>query len=456
MTRSPLTPHVLRRVALIGLALFAVWPAVQAGEFEKAYRAALENDARFQSAKATLASGQQALPLARSGVLPTVNASITDTVVQGTQQYDVAGSSAKTNNLDYRAPVQSISLRAPLLNLEGTARVRQANAQVGNAEATFVARKAELVDRLAVAYLQRMLAEDAFLSLHAQVHATVAQRNLMRRRFEQGEGTRTEVAEARANLSLTLVQWADSKNQMMSARDTLEAMTGVPQPLVVRLEDEFSLPPLVPAGLQEWQDKAVSANPDVQAKRYLVEAADALVARSNAGHMPRLDLVASVSNSRNESISSLNQSVNQSAIGLQLNIPIYSGGAVKAAVTQALAEKTKAEAEWLNEKRNLEVEVSRLYQIIQTGSSKLLAYEDVLDASRVALEGTLKGQASGLRTNADVLEAVRKVFQAQRDLAQARYDHVFQRLRLFNKAGVPADSVVSYIDELLSPNRGTP
>jgi protease secretion system outer membrane protein len=312
------------------------------------------------------------------------------------------------------------------------------------------------VDRLAVAYLQRMLAEDAFLSLHAQVHATVAQRNLMRRRFEQGEGTRTEVAEARANLSLTLVQWADSKNQMMSARDTLEAMTGVPQPLVVRLEDEFSPPPLVPAGLQEWQDKAVSANPDVQAKRYLVEAADALVARSNAGHMPRLDLVASVSNSRNESISSLNQSVNQGAIGLQLNIPIYSGGAVKAAVTQALAEKTKAEAEWLNEKRNLEVEVSRLYQIIQTGSSKLLAYEDVLDASRVALEGTLKGQASGLRTNADVLEAVRKVFQAQRDLAQARYDHIFQRLRLFNKAGVPADSVVSYIDELLSPNRGTP
>ena len=456
MTRSPFTPHALRRVALIGLALCVVWPPVHAGEFEKAYRAALENDARFQSAKATLASGQQALPLARSGVLPTVNASITDTVVQGTQQYDVAGSSAKTNNLDYRAPVQSINLRAPLLNLEGTARVRQANAQVGNAEATFVARKAELVDRLAVAYLQRMLAEDAFLSLHAQVHATVAQRNLMRRRFEQGEGTRTEVAEARANLSLTLVQWADSKNQMMSARDTLEAMTGVPQPLVVRLEDEFSPPPLVPAGLQEWQDRAVSANPDVQAKRYLVEAADALVARSNAGHMPRLDLVASVSNSRNESISSLNQSVNQSAIGLQLNIPIYSGGAVKAAVTQALAEKTKAEAEWLNEKRNLEVEVSRLYQIIQTGSSKLLAYEDVLDASRVALEGTLKGQASGLRTNADVLEAVRKVFQAQRDLAQARYDHIFQRLRLFNKAGVPADSVVSYIDELLSPNRGTP
>jgi protease secretion system outer membrane protein len=449
-------PSLWGRFAGVALIAWGGGVAAHAGEFEQAYRAALENDARFQAAKASLISGQQALPLARSGVLPTVNATLTETAVQGTQQFDVAGGSAKSNNLDYRAPTQSISLRAPLFNAEGTARVRQASAQVSNAEATFVGRKAELVDRLAVAYLQRMLAEDAFLSLHAQVHATVAQRNLMRRRFEQGEGTRTEVAEARANLSLALAQWGDSKDQMENARQALEAITGVPQALVVRLDDTFSPPPLVPAGLQEWQEKAIAANPDVRAKRHLVEAAEALVARSNAGHKPRLDLVASVSSSRNESVSSLNQSVNQSAIGLQLNIPIYSGGAVQAAVAQAIAEKDKAEAEWLSEKRSLEVEVSRLYQVIQTGSSKLLAYEDVLDASRTALEGTLKGQASGLRTNADVLEAVRKVFQAQRDLAQARYDHIFQRLRLFNKAGVPADSVVSYIDELLTPQRNTP
>jgi outer membrane protein TolC len=123
---------------------------------------------------------------------------------------------------------------------------------------------------------------------------------------------------------------------------------------------------------------------------------------------------------------------------------------VKAAVTQALAEQSRAEAELVSEQRAAELEVSRLFQIIQTGSSKLLAYQDVLESSQIALEGTRKGQASGLRTNVDVLEAVRKVFQAQRDLAQARYDHIFQRLRLYNKAGIAPDSVVSYIDELLS------
>jgi len=435
--------------------LVAVWGAVSgapvwAGEFEQAYNAALGNDAKFQAAKHTLASGQQAAPIARSSLLPSVSANISDSAVQGTRDVDVAGGGTVSNNLDYRAPSQSINLRAPIVNREASARYQQATAQVSSAEANFVARKAELVDRLALAYLQRMLAEDAFISIHAQVHAVVAQRNLMRRRFEQGEGTRTEVAEARANLSLVLSQWADSRDQMNNARQALVVVTGQPLDSIPRLRADFSPPPLVPANLAAWQDMALGSNPDVLARKFAVDAATAGVSRSNAGHLPRLDLVASSSNSRNDSATSLNQSLSQNSVGLQLNIPIYSGGAVKAAVTQALAEQSRAEAELVSEQRAAELEVSRLFQIIQTGSSKLLAYQDVLESSQIALEGTRKGQASGLRTNVDVLEAVRKVFQAQRDLAQARYDHIFQRLRLYNKAGIAPDSVVSYIDELLS------
>ena len=192
-------------------------------------------------------------------------------------------------------------------------------------------------------------------------------------------------------------------------------------------------------------------NPDVAARKLAVDVAQAGVARSQAGHLPRLDLVASASNSRNESASSLNQAVSQGAIGLQLSIPIYSGGAVKAGITQAVAEQSRAEADLVSEIRALDVEVARLFNVIQTGNSKLLAYQDVLEAAQIALDGTQKGQMSGLRTNVDVLEAVRKVYQAQRDLAQARYDHIFQRVKLYNKAGLEPDAVIAKMDALLSP-----
>jgi outer membrane protein, protease secretion system len=430
-------------VALVG------GPAAWAGDFERAYIASLSNDAKFQAARAALTSSQQAIPLARSGLLPNITANFTDTAVQGTREIDSPGSGSSSSSLDYRSPSQSINLRTPLLNFEASARLDQATAQVGSAEAGFVSRQAELVDRLALAYLQRMLAEDAFLSIHAQVHAVVGQRNLMRNKFEQGEGTKTEVAEARANLSLVLSQWADARDQMSNTRRALTTITGQTMEFISRLPVGFRPPPMVPSDLPTWLSMALNNNPDLAARRFAVEAAAAGVSRSNAGHLPRLDFVASASNSRNDSVTSLNQSITQGTVGVQLSIPIYSGGGVKAAVTQALAEQSRAESELMAEQRATELEVSRLYQAVTSGGARLQAYEDVLESSQIALEGTRLGQASGLRTNAEVLEAVRRVFQAQRDLAQARYDHIFQRLRLYNKAGLAPDAVVSYIDEML-------
>ena len=427
-----------------------------AGDFERAYRAALDNDAKYRSDKFVLASGQQAAPLALAGLLPQVSANISETLVSGSQTTDLAGGGSSSTSLDYRAPSQSINLRAPLINMEAQARYRQANAQVSASEATFVARKAALVERLATAYLQRMLAEDSFSSLQAQLRAVLGQRDLMRKRFERGEGTKTEVAEARGNLSLVTSQWVDSKDQMENARQALMVVTGQSLESIARLQTDFAPPPLAPMALEAWQEMARRTNPDVAARKFAVDVAEAGVARSNAGHLPRLDLVASASNSRNESVSSLNQAVSQHSIGVQLSIPIFSGGAVKAGVTQAVAEQSRAEADLQAELRALDLEVARLFQIIQTGNSKLLAYQDVLEANQIALDGTQKGQTTGLRTNADVLEAVRKVYQAQRDLAQARYDHIFQRVKLYNKAGMEPDAVVANIDALLNPAGSTP
>ncbi len=296
-----------------------------------------------------------------------------------------------------------------------------------------------------------MLAEDTFVATHIQVHSVVTQRNLMRRKYEQGEGTITEVAEARANLSINLAQWAEARDQLSVSRQALSVITGQKIESLARLDEVFVPPSLVPAALETWQTMALQSNPEVVAQRRNVEALQAGVARAEAGAKPRLDFVATASHSSNESIGSLNQSTTQGSIGVQLNFPIFSGGAVKASVAQALAEQSKAEAELTSVMRTTELDVARLFQAIDTGLSKLDAYQSALESSQIALVGTQQGQESGLRTNAEVLEALRKVYQARRDLAQVRYDHIIQRLRLYNIAGIPAESVVSDIDELISP-----
>ena len=278
----------------------------------------------------------------------------------------------------------------------------------------------------------------------------------MRKRFEQGEGTRTEVAEARANLSINLAQWAEARDQLSINRQALSAISGYTIEVIARLDEAFSPPALVPAALETWQVMAAEGNQDVVAQRHNLAAAQAGVARANAGYLPRVDFVASASNSSNESVGSLNQTVTQGSIGVQLNMPLYTGGAVKASVAQALAEQSKAESDLISTMRSTELEVARLFQAIQTGTVKLDAYQSSLESSHIALEGTQQGQASGMRTNAEVLEAMRKVYQARRDLAQIRYDHIAQRLRLYSKAGIAPESVVSYVDELLTSSAPTP
>lgn len=438
-------PFLKGHLCALLLVVTAVQP-VAAGEFSKTYAAALEYDANFQGAKYSLSSMEEAVPLARSGLLPNISASISDTAVRGTREVTGIGAT----DLDYRAPSQSINLRAPIFNVEGMHRLKQAESQVGAAQSQFVSRKADLLDRLTVAYLQRMLAEDNFQVFHAQIQAVVEQRNLMRKRLDRGEGTKTELAEARANLSLAQAQWAEARDQVTTSRAALESISGQNRESMGRLGVTFVPATLMPASLEKWLEMAMASNPDVEAKRRFVEVAKAGVDRSSAGHLPRLDVVASISNSRNDSASNLNQSLNQTALGLQLNIPIYSGGAVTASVRQALAEQSRAESDYLSEKRRLEQEVTRLFQIVQNGGSKLEAYEEALEASRLALDGTQKAQASGFRTNVDVLESVRKVSQAERDLAQARYDHILQRLRLFNKAGLTPETAVANVDAMLT------
>lgn len=442
--------HVLPQsigLLVLSLILGLIPGTSRSGDFEGAYRAALTYDERYQAARHALTYSEEGVPLARSGLLPSVYANISETAVQGTREV----SGAASVPLDYRAPSQSLNVRAPIINVDGWQRLKQAEVQSDAARSVFSMRKADLVDRLTLAYLQRMLAEDSFQAIHAQIQAVIAQRNLMRKRLDQGEGTKTEFAEARANLSLVQAQWADARDAVTNTRATLEMLTGQKRESITRLGDVFSPPPLEPGDLGKWREMALANNPAVEAKRQFVEVARAGVAAGKSGHLPRLDLVASASNSRNDSVSTLNQSLSQTTVGLQLNIPIYSGGAITATVRQALAEQARAESEYQSERRNLELEVERLFQVMQNGKSKLDAYEESLEASRLALDGTQKAQLSGLRTNTDVLEAARKVSQAKRDLAQARYDYILQRLRLYIRAGLDPELVVARVDEMLNP-----
>jgi protease secretion system outer membrane protein len=447
--------RVLARAAACLLATSALLaappaPAQAGGGFSAAFDAALANDAEYRASRYELQAREQAVPIARASLLPNLGASYSESLVRGDREsLNVLGQEF-TQRLDYRNPVGALQLRAPLLNLEAMNRYYSARSQVDGARSTFTARGQELLDRLGTAYAQRLFAEEVVTLARAQVDALRGQSDAAERRLAGGEGTRTEVAEAAASLAFARAQLVEALDQRDVAQRTLARITGLQAPSLRGLAEDTRALPLAYADVNDWIEAGYGQNPNIQARRHQLESARYEVERNRAGHLPRVDLVASAVDAQNESISTLNQQVRQYSAGIQVSIPIYSGGGVNAGVAQALAEVGRAEAQLDGDQALLAVDIRRQFQATQTGQAKIEALKDAVAASTIALEGAQRGLVAGVRTTVDVLDATRRLFLARRDLVQARYEVLLARLRLQVLAGSPLAEIVRDIDQHLT------
>lgn len=429
---------------------------VWAGGLQQAYEAALLKDSTFQAARAELLSARQNLPLAQAALLPNVSLSLSDAKVDGSRKTDNPPGQPITTTLDYRAPSQSVNLRAPIFNLEAKRKVTLARAQISYAEAVFAARKADLLDRLVNAWLQQFLAEQAIVPAQAQLDATQLQADLARRRLQLGEGTRLEVSEAESTLEMGTVLLSEAQDKWRVTRLTFQQISGLSVDFGPATSGgvESKVPPLSGLSIADESlvglvDKADKGNPNIAARRDAVTLAQATVARNFAGHYPRLDVVASVSQNRNESLSTLNQSSRQRYLGLQLNLPLYSGGAVNASVAQALADQEKAEAELVAEQQSVARDLTRLYYSVSNSRGKITAQKKAIEFAQLAVDGTRKTMQAGFGVQAELATAQRKLAQSRYDLAQSVVDYLLASVRLTAVTGGDAGDPVSLLDSVL-------
>ncbi len=244
---------------------------------------------------------------------------------------------------------------------------REQSASPASTATAPAARTPELIDRVAVAYLHAMVAQDNFKAVHAQIHAVVMQRNLIRRHFLNGEDFYTELAKSRARIGTLLAQWIESREYLQQQRKILSTLT----------------------------DGAVNDVPG-----------------STFAYIPA-------------PLNAASPEVQLSKKGTQ-----FESGAA----TEGLS---------------IDLEVLRLFQAVQVGNTQLAALQSALLWNLEALEGTSKAQETANLPHLDMLDAMARVQEAQKDLSKARYDNLYQRIRLCAQGGMPPEAIASYIDALL-------
>lgn len=442
--------HRLPRLSLAVLLAWGFAATASALTLQQAYEAALTADPRFQGERYERDAGLQAVPLARAALLPSLNLSASQMRYNGHRKFPSQTGAELRQELHYTAPQQALNLRLGLYNPENLRRYTLARKQATHSELVFVTREVELVDRVATAYLQVLLLGEALRLAQAETEAFRAQALSAERRLARGEGTRIELAETTARLGLAQAQLSEAQDALVLARTELQNMVGLDPGELQSIAKDSAPAPLAPATLQEWLDAATANSPMLAARRMAVEVAEADLARARAGHLPRLDLVAGVTRSRSESVSTLEQDLHQRFVGVQLNVPLYAGGYVNSATEQALAMVRRAQADLDQERAGIDLAVRRAFLTCQSAVARVQAYARAVDASQAALDGTRRGLAAGLRTNVEVLDAQRQVFQARRDLAKTRHEELLARLRLHTHSGSAVAQVIAELSALLA------
>ena len=439
----------LINAGLIGSLLSAAgWADAQTAtmDLKQVYQAALEQDSSIRASRATADSGRERLPQARAALLPQINASAgrNNNNLNSTAP-NILGDLSTTND-KYASDNKAIQLRQPLMNMQRWLQFEQAKSIVVEAEANLERDLQSLVVRVAGAYFETLMADEQLELVLAQKTTYTALVDAAKKGLAAGSGTRTDVDDAQSRLDMALAQELEARQNQDLTRRQLQLLVNQPVERIAKLNVaalKLALPE--PANLNAWTEKAELASPEIKAMQARLDQARREVSKSQAGHLPTLDAVAQWSNSGSENITRINSRYENKSIGVQLNIPIYSGGYVNSTIRQAVAEQTRAEETLEALRRDLGVRVHKEYRGVSEGVMRVRALEQAVRSAEQMMKSTQMSLKAGSRTQLDVLNAQQQYTLALRDLAQARFVYLMSKVKLASLVG---DDAVASVDEV--------
>jgi len=188
--------------------------------------------------------------------------------------------------------------------------------------------------------------------------------------------------------------------------------------------------------MEAWVQASYNDSLQVQVAKASLDIAVKEVDRNRAANYPTLDAVAGATyNWQNGSQLGIGQALTQGVVGLQLNYPLYQGGAISSRVREAIANKSKSEQDYENARRTVAQTTRQSFLAVNTGLAEIVALRQAVASNQLSVDATKLGQEVGVRTQVDVLNAQQLLYSAQRDLYRAYYVTIVGQLKLKQAVG---------------------
>jgi len=435
-------------------------PLASKTDLVSVYQQAVNNNADLAAARAQFRARQEVVPQSRAGLLPNLSAGaeLSDT------ETDVDTSMGSTS-LSRSGTAYQATLSQPIFRADRWFQLKAAEAVSEQAAIEYSIAEQDLILQSAQAYFAVLRAQDNLAAVKAEEAAFKRQLDQANERFEVGLSDKTDVLEAQAGFDTARANRSIAQRQV---EDAFQALFTLTNREYVALEGiRHTLPVLapVPNEAKAWVDTATRQNLNLLAVNYAVTAAEETLRQRRSGHAPTLDAVASYRKGDNDALGFSNTQsipgfdmprytgdVEQRSIGLQLNIPLYSGGLTTSQSREAYYQLSQSEQQRESLRRQVVEATRNLHRAVNTDIEQVQARRQSIISNQSALEATEIGYQVGTRNIVDVLDTQRRLYAAVRDYNNARYDYILDNLRLKQAAGTLNPDDLQQLAAYLKPD----
>lgn len=441
----------MKRVTVIAIALIAApLPGLAKQDLLDVYDLAVRNDPQLASARAATTAADARYRQARGQLLPQLSGNASFSKVKQEQRFEggsgsgagsgggLTGGSNNDDNGEFQDQhALTLNLDQTLFDWSAWQGKDAAVIRANRAESQLSSAASDLIVRTARRYFDVLSARAARQAANRQAEVIEKQLDRAKAAYESGLGPITDLQQARSELDSVRADRISAENNLANSRNALSQLTGTQHPELVTASPPFKATPPQAEEADKWVQSALENNPQLAAQRKALAAAREDVSQARGGHFPTVSLTGQYGeDERPAGFPGFDRTVTDTtSVGIEVSVPIFSGGTTTAAVDEARATAIQTRQDLIQTRRQIKIDTRTAFRDLRATAERVRALDQAIRSGETAVEAAKAGLRNGTRNILDVLEAEIELIQRRVDRKNAWYDYIVAGLRLKQQAG---------------------
>ncbi len=360
----------------------------------------------LKNARIDFSNNIESFPQALSSFLPTINAEHDTTLNDAKNKSKFSNSKSSNKNV-----AQKLNFVQPIFNGgSSVAALKAAQEDFRISRSQYYATEQKTLFDAIDTFLTHISNKEKYDITETSVKSNKKQLEAAEEKFNLGEGTRTEIASAKAGFAKAETDRLVAYANYQASRAKFIKIFGI-EPANLEVPN---LPQGLPKNLDEFQQKTKTANLDLEAAKHNLAKTKANVAAEKGKLLPQVDFL--VSNSRNFYEPQTNNGINNRSLSstVRVIVPIFDrGGTEFSKIRQAKNSARKGVISYDNQLKINNANCISIWEAFIASKSRIVAASEAVEAAQIAYDGTFQEEKVGSKTILDVLDAEDKLFKVK-------------------------------------------